>query len=335
MRPWKLMEWAFLIFMRVSILSFCTESKTRLLRRELEGPAYDHKPGSMIKPRIPRQLILTGPVDSLQEMSALVQRKVQLLLNRDPDMELHWLGDKLCAEYISQHSSKKLLYAFNHEPRGALRGDICRTAVLFREGGYYIDLDVELLLPMHKLVDKSTSFMSVFESFADDQGPSGGILNAIMAVEPGSRVLKQTLKHIEKWYQRGRFGPHPDRMGPLTLSTGLMQVMRQDCPSEWKQQLRTANPVSKWKCGPHAFQFYAQRRLHCAEKQDYGPEVCTAARRNASDSWQWWLDFGVFALDGDAKARQLIAFPHAEWCSELGCKLGGHTEDNRSLERLQ
>mmetsp|Transcript_136822 Transcript_136822/g.249421 ORF Transcript_136822/g.249421 Transcript_136822/m.249421 type:complete len:356 (+) Transcript_136822:93-1160(+) len=303
----------------------------KLFRRETTGNAADIPPSLEKEPRIPRQLILTGRSDSLQDMSVDVQQNVQLLLERNPDMRVQWFGDSRCAKYISKYNSKRLFYLFKHEPRGALRGDICRAAVLYREGGFYVDLDVDLRLPFHKLVDNSTTFMSVLESQED----GGGVLNAIMAVEPKSHVMHHLLRRLQKWYSHVRSGPKKEyrmalRMGPMTLRLAVIFAMAEACPGETiderQQQANTDRAVLQWKCGAHAFRFYVQRRLRCKEGQSYGPEVCTPARMNASNLWQNWLDYGIFT-PGSVADSKLIAFPHSEWCTELGCNAGGHDDD--------
>lgn len=302
-----------------------------LMRKEILRTPTDLQPSLEREPRIPRQLILTGRPDSLQEMSVDVQKNVQLLLERNPDMRMKWFSDSMCEKYISKYHGERLHFIFKKEQRGALRGDICRTAVLAIEGGFYVDLDFDLRVPFHQLVDNSTTFMSVLESLAD----GGGVLNALIAVEPKSRVMFRLLRRIRKWYVHARYGlklwsKMALRMGPMTLRLATVFTMARECPGEdlddWYQQGIMGNAGLQRHCGDQVFRFYLQRRLRCKEfSRSYGQDVCTPIRMKANEKELHWLDYGIFT-PGHIEDSKLVAFPHAEWCTELGCKAGGHDD---------
>lgn len=128
---------------------------------------------------IPRQLILTGPGSFLQDLPLEVQRNVEDIITANPTLNVQWFSDADCYSYISYYYDSELAGMFRREFRGSFRGDLCRAAVLYREGGFYVDLDFELLVPLTTLIGVSTTFLSVFAA-------NGAILNALMASTPYS-----------------------------------------------------------------------------------------------------------------------------------------------------
>lgn len=283
--------------------------------------------------RIPRQLVLTGRAGSFEELNATVKAKFERLIEQEPGMVLRWLNDKDCERYLLDHFPEPAK-CFSWEPRGAFRGDICRTAVLLREGGFYLDLDVELHIRLMDLVDESTTFMSVFESGEDDPHPGRpqgalGILNAVIAVEPESPVMRHTLFQLVKWYRNETLASgesvQTGLMGPTTLARGLSATLASDCPAEdltqWRQQSLTRDAKLQRTCGPHVLRLYVQKRIRCTAADIFHqPVLCANARRAA------YYDGLQFALFKPGPAGALIGFPRPEWCKDPGCGLGGNVK---------
>merc|ERR1719440_1546750 len=115
-------------------------------------------------------------------------------------LRFRWFGDKACRQYIKDHYDQELVTMFDTQKEGYYRGDICRSAVLYNEGGFYLDVDVEMAVPITSVVDKDTTFASAF-SFYGESSPHA-VLNAILAAEPKSEVLAENLKEIRRWRHR-------------------------------------------------------------------------------------------------------------------------------------
>lgn len=270
--------------------------------------------------RIPKVLVLTGRNESFDSLPMDTKNNIQRVLKEDPSMRMRWLGDKACAGYIKEHYDRELLGFFNSELHGSRRGDVCRTAVLLREGGFYLDLDVILKARLRDLVDNDTSFMSVYES---PNHEDAGLLNAIMAAEPGSIVLNRTMEEIRKWYrgdvaQVGAYGEY-HWMGPATLMRGLLSTMDTDCPCEdlasRKKGLYDPHVEKQWMCGSHSVRLYVQKSLQCREPRD--AHECSLKR--AKSKYQG-VHYGLFE---PGNHRILIGWTRPESCDREGCDLGG------------
>lgn len=250
---------------------------------------------------IPHQLVMTAKQASLSEMSQAVQDNVKRMLTDSPEMHLRWLSDTDCAAYIHEHYDTELSNMFKGERRGSFRGDICRSAVLAQEGGFYLDLDVQLYVPVTELVDDSTTFASSFT--ADNR-----ILNAVIATRPGNPVMLETLDQIRKWYRNEV--TRTNWMGPETMLRALRSVVDKECKGH------SIDPSTglEWKCGPQVFRFYQEQPLRCDLE---GSAECPPARAQSSFEG---LRYGLFT-PGDE--RRLVAWPRFASCSDWGCGAGG------------
>lgn len=209
---------------------------------------------------IPKQLLITGKQDRIEDMPRDAQDNLQRIVRMNPEMSVRFLGDTACLQYIRAHYDPFLEMAFKRAERGAYRGDICRAAVLFREGGFYLDVDLQLVRPLRSLVDSNTTFMSVISAY-------GGVMNALMGVTPRNAVLDRTIEEIRQWYnpvyhevrqQASALGAHASEtnmrewaselaylekvfslpktdlpMGPVTMLRALQAVVNRSCPDEY------------------------------------------------------------------------------------------------------
>jgi len=245
---------------------------------------------------------MTAKQASLDQMPQAVQDNVKQMLANSPGVRLRWLSDADCAAYIQQHYDAELSNMFRGEPRGSFRGDICRAAVLTKEGGFYLDLDVQLKVPINKLADENTTFAS---SFAEDLT----VLNAVIAAAPGNPVLLETLNQIRKWYKNEAGLDHTHWMGPETMLHGLRSVVDKEC----KGHGISPEAGLAWSCGSQVFRFYQESKLLCFSPS---PE-CPPERANSDFDG---LKYGLFTPGTE---RQLIGWSRFASCSSWGCGAGG------------
>ena len=105
--------------------------------------------------------------------------------------EVHFLVNTNCTEYLGM-IDPLLRKAFVDEERGDLKTDLCRTAALYLYGGYYFDVDMEVVQPLN-LSDKvsfSTSMSGSYPIF----------FNSFIASTPRHPVLKAALASFYQYY---------------------------------------------------------------------------------------------------------------------------------------
>jgi len=264
-----------------------------------------------IPPIIPWQLVMTGKQGSIDELPPKVRDNVRQTLALNPGLPVRWLDDAACRIFIRANFGSGLLSAFNSEPRGAYRGDICRAAVLALEGGIYMDVDVQMHVPFSQLLDNNTTFMASVTEYGD-------VMNALFAAERGSNIMQAVLHAIEDWYSERH--PHPKTsgwMGPQTMLHGMEKVAALECPTvrlKSQQQLQHA-------CGPHhQIRLYREQGLQCAS----GAAECPPPRGKGFQG----LRYGIFEPGPE---RRLVAWSRFAACESWGCGYSGHEVERSGL----
>lgn len=113
----------------------------------------------------------------------------------DPDAPVIFLTDEGC-EGMIQKAYPQMLYHFRHERGGALKGDICRIAALYIHGGYYFDVDLEVVTPL--ILPPTVSFATV-------QGPIESIFfQAFVASAPTHPIIARNFEVMHDQYNQRR-----------------------------------------------------------------------------------------------------------------------------------
>mmetsp|Transcript_41195 Transcript_41195/g.84729 ORF Transcript_41195/g.84729 Transcript_41195/m.84729 type:complete len:337 (+) Transcript_41195:77-1087(+) len=258
------------------------------------------------KTRIPQQLVLTSKDGSIASLPSPVQRNVRHTLALNPWFSVRWLGDIECERYLVEHyNHTDLPHYFANEKRGSYRSDVCRAAVLAREGGFYTDLDVEMKWTFEDLAGEATTFLA---SFSED----GSVLNAMMGTVANSSFMQEMLQQLAAWY-RGepvaeRFGTTSEWMGPVAALAALKAVTARDCPGKELQDVEGA----EIPCGPHVVRMFQERALPCWLPED--PDCPPLRYNNYFDG----VRYGIYVPSGP-----LVAWPRFANCTDWGCDAGG------------
>lgn len=93
---------------------------------------------------------------------------------------------------ILKEVSIKLMHAFEMEKNGAYKGDICRLGALYLYGGYYFDVDMEVVTPI--VLDEDVGFATAI----DVEGKY--YFNSFFAAAPGHPILKNYLDVLIQYY---------------------------------------------------------------------------------------------------------------------------------------
>lgn len=263
-------------------------------------------------PMIPWQLVMTGKQGSIDELPPKMLDNVRQTMALNPDFTVRWLDDAACRDFIRANFGSGLLSTFNAEPRGAYRGDICRAAVLAKEGGIYIDLDVQMHVPFSQLLDNNTTFMASVTEYGD-------VMNALFAAERGSQIMQAVLHEIEAWYSDEHSGlKRSGWMGPQTMLRGLEKVAALECPSS---QLRHQRQL-QLACGPHhQIRLYREQTLQCDNDDD---AECPPPRGSGFLGLRW----GIFE---PGPQRRLVAWSRFAACESWGCGYTGHEVEPSGL----
>lgn len=191
--------------------------------------------------KIPPKLFLTAKYESEDAAPRDIRENVQKLRSLNPDLEVVWYGNHKCEELMKSFADPRFEQRFESLSSGMYKSDLCRAAYLYRNGGFYSDLDVAMEKPFQELVTPETSFMAAHEA-----GNATNLLNALMGTAPNHPILQRTLQYmmlpareLSRFHEVGFDGlslvevgegsaksMRSNQWGPTTLGQGLGDYMQ-------------------------------------------------------------------------------------------------------------
>ena len=153
---------------------------------------------------IPKVIHQTWKDDKLTGLAASVKRNTKKWQTSNPDYEYRLYGNVQCVEYLETHfHTEDYAWAFDQLIPGAFKADFFRYALLFNEGGVYLDIDTAPLdVTIDEMLEKAEypDFLSVREAFMVP-----GVWQAFIICKPGIPFLKVALDQIvsnikNQWY---------------------------------------------------------------------------------------------------------------------------------------
>ena len=172
-----------------------------------------------LRPKIPHRLIFTSKHNILESKEPPIfydniQHTIQQYRKAwgEPNAPVWFLNDTECRDVVREANSSLLAF-FDMEKKGPYKSDICRVAALYLKGGYYFDIDMEVVQPV--LLSNATTFSTV-----DVSGHS--FFQSFLASEPNSPILREAFAEMIQWYSNPR--AKDGWMGPTTLKTAFDKV---------------------------------------------------------------------------------------------------------------
>jgi hypothetical protein len=165
-----------------------------------------------------------------------------ITVQKKTDIHVTCMDNVYCARLIN-FTFPDLLPHFLQEPNGAFKGDICRLAALYLHGGYYFDVDMEVIEPyiagsspfpsptsLIPLIELSSAkprqentndvfFVTVWNE------PRNAMFQSFMASTPGHPILSTAMDELLEYYKGKR--PHlkgTSLLGPITLLEAYRQL---------------------------------------------------------------------------------------------------------------
>lgn len=146
---------------------------------------------------IPLKVYMTWYTKDLPPKMA---QNLERLKSENPQFEFIIYDDIDCINFLKENFEEEVLWAFNKLVPGAYKADLWRLCILYKFGGYYLDIK-EKCLNGFKLIE-----LSELEHFVYDR-PSNHILNALMVCKAENEFLKKCIEEIIKNVKNKYYGP--------------------------------------------------------------------------------------------------------------------------------
>lgn len=300
--------------------------------KKMEETTYEPQVSSIgEEAKIPPQLLMTGPHAHIDAFPQAARENIEKTRKLAPGLKFRYLSDSDCSKYIEENFGGELFEQFTSEVHGSFRGDICRSAVLLREGGFYLDLDVELNVPLQELIDERTTFMSAFAANIQpdhkESGPVPLILNALIAVTPQHSIMQRVVEKIPKWLEGHARG---SLLGPTVMQESIAEAILDKCPDVAFSRQGSGiengqgHPVpGEAACGTETFRFFQEEYLGGSfggtACKDKGEIVCPMERATGP----FEVQLGLFKIGKEPLSERLIGWPRYAKCTKYGCGING------------
>lgn len=127
------------------------------------------------------------------ELPEAMAKNIEKIKSMNPEYNYQLYTDDDCRKFLMDNFGVNYVNAFDVLVSGAFKCDFWRYAVLYVNGGVYMDMDLSPVKPFREILKDSDRFVSVLDRSwgAADEIP--GIYQAFIACEPKSKILYDSL----------------------------------------------------------------------------------------------------------------------------------------------
>ena len=159
---------------------------------------------------IPLQIFQTWHCKNIPLKMANAINKIR---KNNPRFKYFLFDDNDCREFIKNNYDSKILNAYDSLIPGAYKADLWRYCILFKNGGYYLDIKYEPFNNNIKFIYFSEKEHLVYDINNYD------IYNAFMVCLPGNELLMKAINKIVENVENRFYGDHClEPTGPKLLS---------------------------------------------------------------------------------------------------------------------
>jgi mannosyltransferase OCH1-like enzyme len=78
----------------------------------------------------------------------------------NPEYEIKLYDDKMCEEFLLENFSQLYCDIFKFIRDGPIKADFWRCCILYKNGGLYVDADIEPIVPLKDYIDYDAEFIT-------------------------------------------------------------------------------------------------------------------------------------------------------------------------------
>lgn len=154
-----------------------------------------------------------------KELPENMKANVEKLRAMNPEYEYELYDDDDCKRFLLENFGENYANAFDSVLPGVFKCNIWKYAILYKQGGVYLDLDTIPLVPLGEIIGEKDRLVAVIDSDA----PVSSIFQGFLACAPGHPVLLYALEmSILNIAMRRSDGCHPFSItGPMVMAVAL------------------------------------------------------------------------------------------------------------------
>lgn len=154
------------------------------------------------------------PVD----MKAAVDKTISMT----PEFDNYFSSDSDCLAFIQENYEPNVANAYRSLKPAAFQSDLWRYCILYKKGGVFIDIKMELHLPLIEILKE---YPKIFNGNIPEANPKDQVHNVFMSSPPGNPVFKACIDEIvESCKSRNYRANYLDITGPCLLWRMIKQI---------------------------------------------------------------------------------------------------------------
>jgi len=152
--------------------------------------------------KIPKNIILTWKDKNIPSYVFDNHNKLNL------EFKILFFTDKDIVLFLNKYYGHSYVKFFEKIPFGRYKADFFRYCYLYKKGGFYLDIDIEPIIPIRSFFKKETTFFSVLSTH------EGHIFQAVLFSQPNSYIIKMCIDSMLKY--GSNIGIDPPDVFPFT-----------------------------------------------------------------------------------------------------------------------
>ncbi len=172
---------------------------------------------AMAIPKVIYQTFKTNDIPWLTKLYIWIFRR------KNPAYEYVFFDDPAVDHFIQTNFSERVYHAYSQLQIGAAKADFFRYAILYKNGGIYLDLDSDILVNLDKYIFPSDSAVIAREKNHQNLFAQWGLI-----FEKEHPFLEKTIQYMVENIEQNAF-PHDVHAmtGPTVYTRGIEDVMKE------------------------------------------------------------------------------------------------------------
>ena len=199
---------------------------------------------------------------------------VQKIKALHPDYKVICYDDDSAYDYILNVQNDPIFADyFRNEHTGSYKSDLFRIFLLFHEGGYYFDSDMEPRMSLNEVISSSTGPITFISAISEDKK---AVFQSILGATKGNPILKQNLDIFRDYYSKKK--RLPNNMGTVFLCDAVKQYIK----------LPIEKVVGEIQIDDQILRFFEEKKYEGVDA------VEILSKRIAGKSWDYIFGLAVY-----------------------------------------
>jgi mannosyltransferase OCH1-like enzyme len=125
-----------------------------------------------------------------------MKKNIYSLLESNPDFDYYLYSDAASREFIKNNYDNDVVDAFDTLKPGAYKSDLWRYCILYKNGGVYIDIKYNTVVPLISIVERTPTVFINDREIIHNNIKQDCIYNGFIITPPGNKVLKDCIDEI-------------------------------------------------------------------------------------------------------------------------------------------